>query len=53
MVDMDIVEGILCFVILLCFISVGSFVIGYRNGFKKSKEIDDKIIDELTAKYKK
>lgn len=29
-----------------------SFCIGYVKGFKKSKEIDDKIIEELSEKYK-
>lgn len=28
------------------------YVIGFKNGFIKSKEIDDKIIEELTEKYK-
>ena len=29
------------------------YVVGFRNGFNKSKEIDDKIIEELSQKYKK
>lgn len=28
-----------------------SFCFGYLKGFKKSKEIDDKIIEELRSKY--
>lgn len=28
-----------------------SYFIGYVKGFKKSKEIDNKIIDELVNKY--
>lgn len=28
-----------------------SFCFGYLKGFKKSKEIDDKIIEELRDKY--
>lgn len=30
---------------------ITSFCIGYIQGFKKSKKIDDKIIDELRDKY--
>lgn len=28
------------------------YVVGFKNGFNKSKEIDDKIIEELSEKYK-
>ena len=28
-----------------------SYCIGYIKGFKKSKEIDDKILEELSSKY--
>lgn len=28
-----------------------SYVFGFRNGFNKSKEIDDKIIEELTERH--
>lgn len=28
------------------------YIMGYTNGFKKCKEIDDNIIEELANKYK-
>lgn len=28
------------------------YVIGFKNGFNKSKEIDDKILEEISQKYK-
>lgn len=33
------------------FIGLG-YCIGYVKGFKKSKEIDDKIIEELISEYR-
>ena len=40
-------------VIVLCAILfiIPSYFIGFLQGFKKAKEIDNKIIDELTNKY--
>ena len=45
-----IIIGIIAFVLLLISIS---FYIGYILGFKKSKEIDDNILNELRKKYVK
>ena len=41
------------FIFVAIFLIILSFCIGYVRGFKKSKEIDDKIIKELSAKYSK
>jgi len=45
-----IIIGIIAFVLLSISIS---FYIGYILGFKKSKEIDDNILNELREKYVK
>jgi hypothetical protein len=38
-------------IILSITVSAYSYFIGYIMGFKKSKDIDDKIIDNLRKKY--
>ena len=41
---------ILLIIIIAIYFAFFSFCVGYIIGFKKSKEIDDKIIDELLRK---
>lgn len=41
-----VVGSIVCAIIIIAIIS---FCIGYVKGFKRSKEIDDKIISEIGA----
>ena len=45
------------FIVAISLFAIGfiifSYCIGYVKGFKKSKEIDDKILEELACKYKK
>lgn len=42
---------ILAFLFYITSIYMG-YVIGFKNGFNKSKKIDDQIIDELSKKYR-
>lgn len=44
-----IMVSVIC--LSITFIGI-SYCIGYVKGFKKSKEIDDKIIEELINKYR-
>jgi hypothetical protein len=45
---MFIIATIILYTIIMIFLGYG---IGYAEGFKESKEIDDKIIEELRNKY--
>ena len=46
-------EWVITVVIWFLCIGVLCYFIGYLTGFKKSREIDDKIISELSEKYNK
>lgn len=48
---MDKIEAT-CYFMMLLFILIGCGCFGYYKGFKKCKEIDDKIISELAEKNK-
>ena len=47
------VATLFIFILILCPVSQLCYYIGYIKGFKKSKDIDDKIIDGLSKKYNK
>lgn len=42
---------IICFLLYFGSIYTG-YIVGFKNGFNKSKKIDDKIIEETIKKYK-
>lgn len=43
--------SVLIYILLLAFF-FGGYVLGMKHGFNKAKEIDDKIIEELTMQNK-